>query len=104
MIKKSPYQTLGLEGNFEQKEIKKAYRKMVRLYPPEQNPKEFAKIRDAYDLLSSEEYFIMNARGSHYGFYDLEFEDERKEESKKLNIEKFLKTIFETPFELKEVK
>ncbi len=104
MVKKSPYQILGLEGDFEQNDIKKAYRKMIKLYPPEQNPQEFAKIRDAYDVLSGEHYFLKLARYTHYGFYDLEYEEEPKSEHERVDVEKFLKTIFEIPFEIKEVK
>ena len=58
MIKRSPYDILGLEGDFNFKDIKKAYRKAIREYPPEQNPEHFVLISDAYDRLTKEEYFV----------------------------------------------
>ncbi len=62
MIKKSPYQILGLHEDFEYKDIKRAYRRAIRANPPEQKPEEFAMISDAYESLSSEEYILMRRR------------------------------------------
>jgi len=62
MLKRSPYEILGLEDNFTFKDIKKAYRKKIREFPPEQYSKEFMEISDAYESLSNEEYFIRSIK------------------------------------------
>lgn len=94
MIKKSPYEILGLNGDFEFKDIKKAYRKAIRAYPPEQYPKEFSQISDAYDSLTNEEYIFENDT-----FYSLEIALEIKEEQE-IDKTVYLKKIFEVPFKL----
>jgi curved DNA-binding protein CbpA len=94
MIKRSPYEILGLEGEFEYKDIKRAYRKAIRDNPPEQKPEEFAMICDAYESLSSEEY-IFNEDGKANLFkidLDLKIDDIEMDNSK------YLKKIFEVPF------
>jgi curved DNA-binding protein CbpA len=94
LFKKSPYEILGLEGDFEFKDIKKAYQKAIRENPPEQNPKEFAKISDAYDILTNEEYFLKDAERE---LYVLNIELEVDEEVK-IDNSRHLKKIFEVPF------
>jgi len=51
---KSHYETLGIEQNADQKQIKQAYFKLVRQYSPEHHPEEFKQIRSAYETLSNE--------------------------------------------------
>lgn len=46
------YDVLQIDSKADQKEIKKAYVKMIRKYPPEKSPEEFKKIREAYERLS----------------------------------------------------
>lgn len=48
-----PYKTLGLEPGAGPDEIGRAYRTLVRRFPPELNPGRFARIQNAYDLLRS---------------------------------------------------
>lgn len=48
---KSYYETLGLMPGASQQEIKKAYFKMLRRYPPESDPERFQLIRKAYEQL-----------------------------------------------------
>ena len=96
MIKKSPYEILGLEGDFEFKDIKKAYRKAIREYSPDKHPEEFALISDAYDYLSNEEYFI---KGNEDNRFVLGV-SVQTEESTKENKSKYLKDIFEVPFKI----
>ena len=43
--------TLGLADGASQAEIKKAYFRLVRVYPPEKEPELFQKIRHAYEVL-----------------------------------------------------
>lgn len=49
----SPLATLGLGPGASAEEIRAAYRKLVRRYPPELAPLEFARIHRAYELLRS---------------------------------------------------
>lgn len=46
------YNVLQVISDADEKEIKKAYVKMLRKYPPEKAPEEFKKIREAYEVLS----------------------------------------------------
>lgn len=48
-----PYRVLGLAPGAGREEIDRAYRTLVRRYPPELNPDRFALIHDAYDQLRS---------------------------------------------------
>jgi len=94
MIKKTPYEILGLEGEFEFKDIKKAYRKAIRANPPEQKPKEFAMITDAYDMLTNEEYFFNDSNKDLYALsIDLTIDKDEK-----IDNSQHLKNIFEVPF------
>lgn len=45
------YKILGLEPGADEKQIKQAYFKLVRQYPPEKDPDMFQKIRAAYERL-----------------------------------------------------
>src|SRR5512146_3112761 len=52
------YKTLGVDKNADEKEIKKAFRKLARQYHPDMNPgnkdaeKQFKEINEAYEVLS----------------------------------------------------
>lgn len=94
MLKQSPYEILGLKDDFSFKDIKKAYRKAIRTNPPEQNPQEFAKISDAYDMLTNENYFL---NGMKDNVFTLSI-DKKIDDSVKLDNSVYLKKIFETPF------
>jgi len=45
------YQILGLEPGASEIEIKRAYFKLIRKYPPESDPERFQQIREAYEHL-----------------------------------------------------
>lgn len=49
----NPYSVLGVERKAGLGEIKKAYFKLVREYPPEEQPEKFKEIRTAYEQLKS---------------------------------------------------
>jgi curved DNA-binding protein CbpA len=49
----TPHDTLGLPPSATADEITRAYRKLVRRYPPELAPEQFARIHRAYQLLIS---------------------------------------------------
>ena len=46
------YEVLGLKEGADQKEIKRAYFKLVRQFSPEKDPERFQQIREAYENLS----------------------------------------------------
>ncbi|WP_297430238.1 DnaJ domain-containing protein [Clostridium sp.] len=48
------YKILGLEPEASKEEVKRAYFKLVRKYPPDRYEKEFMEIREAYETLSNE--------------------------------------------------
>ena len=58
---KDYYQTLGVSRNADDKEIKKAFRKLARQYHPDKNPgdkkseEKFKEINEAYEVLSDPE-------------------------------------------------
>ena len=58
----SPHTVLGLAASATAEEITRAYRKLVRRYPPELAPEQFARIRYAYQLLTSPERRMKAAR------------------------------------------
>lgn len=96
MIKKSPYEILGLKGDFEFKDIKKAYRKAIREHSPDKDPKQFALISDAYDFLSNEEYFLKGMENIRFVVnISLDIKESKKEDNSK-----YLKNIFEVPFSI----
>ncbi len=51
----NPYTVLGIERRAGQSEIKRAYFKLVREFPPEEQPEKFQEIRAAYERLKSTE-------------------------------------------------
>lgn len=56
------YQALGLPSGAGREQIDRAYRTLVRRYPPELNPGRFARIQRAYDVLRSLESAMDEAR------------------------------------------
>ncbi len=96
MLKQSAYETLGLKDDFEFKDIKKAYRIAIRNNSPDQNPEQFAKIADAYEMLTKEEYFFQAIKDDLFTKkVDI---DLNINENKQCNNKEYLKKIFETPF------
>jgi len=51
----NPYTVLGIDRRAGQSEIKRAYFKLVREFPPEDEPEKFKEIRAAYERLKSAE-------------------------------------------------
>lgn len=96
MIKKSPYEILGLKDNFTFEDIKKAYRQKIRENPPDQNPQAFSEISDAYDILTNEEYFFKDAPKELYALAV----DTKIDGSPKIDNSHYLKNIFEVPFQI----
>lgn len=49
---RNDYEILGVSAGADQKEVKKAYFKLVRQFSPEKNPERFQEIRGAYERLT----------------------------------------------------
>ena len=47
------YEVLGIDTNADEKEIKKAYFRLIRVHSPEKDPEKFQQIRAAYERLSN---------------------------------------------------
>ena len=54
-MKTNPYELLGIQETASFDEIRKAYLRKVRMFPPEKDPENFKKIRHAYGLLRDAE-------------------------------------------------
>lgn len=67
MVEIDLYDVLGINTESSEQEIKKAYIRKIKQFPPEQYPEEFKKIRSAYETLSHpqtrREYDTMSAHG-----------------------------------------
>ena len=50
-MKEKYFRELGLEPGASEKEIKRAYFKLVRQFSPEKDPEKFRQIREAYESL-----------------------------------------------------
>ncbi len=62
----TPFEVLELSDKaINDRDIKKAYLKKVRQYPPEQAPDKFQQIRDAYDTIKTEK-LRLNYQLFHY--------------------------------------
>lgn len=48
----NPYQVLGVERTADERAIKKAYFALIRKHPPDSQPEEFKRVRQAYETLS----------------------------------------------------
>ena len=73
----NPYKVLGVSENASKDEIKKAYRKMARIYHPDMNPdnpeaaNKMNEINEAYDILMDDSKYnawkVQKERQSYYG-------------------------------------
>lgn len=48
----NPYQVLGVDRAADERAIKKAYFTLIRKHPPDSQPEEFKRVRQAYEILS----------------------------------------------------
>ena len=51
MTHEDPRQVLEIEAEAGEEEIRAAYLRKVKQYPPDRSPREFERVRDAYDML-----------------------------------------------------
>lgn len=85
----SYYDILNVDRTASEKEIKKAYARLLRKFPPETHPEEFKKIRKAYEVLSDmkkREHYNMIDRTNNW---ELEVEDKEVEGTGRKNQDKF---------------
>ena len=47
-----PSSILGIPDDSGEEDIRQAYLKMIKAYPPDRAPEEFERIRDAYEMLN----------------------------------------------------
>lgn len=61
----NPFYILGVSYSASDDDVKQAYLRKVREYPPEQHPEQFKIIRNAYEILKSQrerlKYHLFNA-------------------------------------------
>jgi curved DNA-binding protein CbpA len=51
MTNEDPRQVLEVESEADDEEIRAAYLRKVKEYPPDRSPREFERVRDAYEVL-----------------------------------------------------
>ncbi len=51
MTQTDPYQVLGIADDAGDEQIRAAYLSKVKEFPPDRAPREFEKVRDAYEML-----------------------------------------------------
>ena len=49
-----PYLALGVPETTTDEDVRRAYLLKIRMYPPEQNPDEFQRVCEAYELIKTE--------------------------------------------------
>jgi curved DNA-binding protein CbpA len=54
LLPNNPLEFFGLAPGFDRKELKRAYGKLIKQFKPESHPAEFQKIREAYEVLESQ--------------------------------------------------
>lgn len=104
---KNLYEILGVTQKATSAEIKKAYNKMLRIYPPEREPEKYREIREAYDTLRNEE---LRKNYDAYFTYGDEIKKLQNEANEMIEIEEYeeaeknLKKILIMAPEILEVK
>ena len=59
LLPADPLGFFGLKANFERKELKRAYGRLIKQFKPETHPQEFQQIRQAYETLESQNRYGM---------------------------------------------
>lgn len=92
----SPYEVLGLSTTASVKDIKRQYKRLIRVHTPESSPKQFMTIRAAYDALQSADNRFVDLP-----LYQqpMAFLDEIKQQSQHESVDySILTKVFESPF------
>lgn len=95
------YQILQVNPNADIKEIKNAYVKMIRKFPPEKEPEQFKRIRKAYEVLSDnttrDEYDAYSQYGEEIELYTNRGNKAYEEDDYKTAIREFKKILLLQP-------
>ncbi len=63
LLPQDPLGFFGLQPGFDRKDLKRAYGKLIKQFKPESHPAEFQRIREAYEMLESENrYGVIEAQ------------------------------------------
>lgn len=60
---KDPYKLLGVSPGVHPKELRRVYTRLIRAYKPEQQPDQFRRIREAYELIMRQVEFWHSVHG-----------------------------------------
>ena len=101
-MKQSAYEILNISPQSNYKTIRRAYKLLLREFPPEKNPKKFSKIREAFEHLTHEKTnrsldelpryidFVKKMKGNQ--------EEEKEDVAPTEESLKILSQVFETPY------
>jgi curved DNA-binding protein len=98
-MSKSLYETLGVNENATESEIKKAYRKMARQYHPDVNKspeaeEKFKEINAAYEVLSDKEKKAQYDRFGDQMFGGQNFQDFARSQGGNVDLDEILRQMF----------
>ncbi|UFS62042.1 DnaJ domain-containing protein [Sulfurimonas sp. HSL-3221] len=98
-MSKSLYETLGVNENATESEIKKAYRKMARQYHPDVNKspeaeEKFKEINAAYEVLSDKEKKAQYDRFGDQMFGGQNFQDFARAQGGNVDLDEILRQMF----------
>ena len=103
----NPYKTLEVSRNANQGEIKKAYFKLIKKFPPEKEPERFKIIRAAYDSLKTAskkaetDVFILKEPEETFVYPD---ETEQSSNNTDINNEDILNILIELYTDLNKIE
>jgi DnaJ-class molecular chaperone len=96
---KTPFEILEAPDTATDSEIKSAYLKQVRQFPPDRYPEKFKQIKIAYDQISGEKnriaYRLFNVVEPDVDGLFLPIIKDKTKETKRIKAEKFLKLLDE---------
>lgn len=102
-MKQSAYEILHIEPGANAKSIRRAYKELIRVYGPEQNPEKFSEIREAFEHLSRTENFRPDSNFPYYHNILTDIEKDpsmatAEKEFDPVEVYQLLTNIFETPY------
>jgi len=103
---KTPFDILEVKESASDVEIKEAYLKMVRQYPPDRFPEEFKKIKQAYDAIKSlKDRLAFSLFNVPEPDLDALFMSALKKDKKRINAKVLIEIILkQTHEEIKKIK
>jgi curved DNA-binding protein CbpA len=103
---KTPFDILEVQESASDAEIKAAYLRMVRQYPPDRFPDRFKEIKQAYDAIKSlKDRLAFSLFNVPEPDLDALFMSALKKEKKRINAEVLLKIVLNQTYEeIKRIK